>query len=312
MTMQQIRLVTSPRVPAAVVEALAPFGEVRRDGGQDEILEGAAVYVSMAFDPVSRAMIERWPESLRLLANIGVGIDNIDLDAARQRGIEVSNTPVVTEDTADLTLALLLATCRQVARYDRLTRRDGFEAAQQTLGRRVHGMTLGIVGFGEIGQAVARRARGFGMPLLYHGPRRKADAERALDARYCETLEELLAAADVVSLNCPLNDATRHLIDADALACMKPGSVLINTSRGAVVDEAALVAALERGQLGGAGLDVFEHEPDIHPALFDFDNVTLLPHVGSATVACRRDMMQRVVDNVATWLETGRALDSCT
>jgi len=295
-----------------MAEALERFGEVRRDTGEPAVMDGASVYVSMAFDPVSRGAMAAWPDSLGLIANFGVGTDNIDLDAAAARGIAVSNTPVVTEDTADLTLALLLATCRQLARYDHVTRRDGFEAAQRVLGRRVHGMTLGIVGFGAIGQAVARRAIGFAMPLLYHGPRRKPAAEHALGARYCETLTELLAAADVVSLNCPLNDSTRHLMDAAALARMKPGSVLINTSRGAVVDEAALVAALQRGHLGAAGLDVFEHEPEIHPALFELDNVTILPHVGSATVACRREMMERVLANVAAWLETGRVLDACT
>ena len=190
-------------------------------------------------------LVKFW--ELGLIANLGVGTDNIDLTGAAARGIQVSNTPVVTEDTADLTLALLLATCRRLSTCERLLRDGNWAAGAQTLGHRVHGKTLGIVGFGAIGQAVARRASGFGMNLLYHGPRRKGEADSALDATYCADMTQLLQASDIVSLNCPLTPETRHLINEATLAQMKPGAVLINTGRGPLVDEAALVAALASG-----------------------------------------------------------------
>lgn len=306
-------LVTARTLPRPMMQALEQFGEVRPGDGQPGpgYLAGASVYVSTSVDPVPAELIERFGPELGLIANLGVGTDNIDLAAAAARGIQVSNTPVVTEDTADLTLALLLATCRRLSTCERQLRDGNWAAGAQTLGQRVHGKTLGIVGFGAIGQAVARRAAGFGMELLYHGPRRKDEADSDLGATYCADLAQLLQASDIVSLNCPLTPETRHLINEATLAQMKPGAVLINTGRGPLVDEAALVQALASGHLGGAGLDVFEFEPEVTPELLAFDNVTLLPHIGSATGECRADIAQRAMANIQAFLTTGAPLDRC-
>jgi glyoxylate reductase len=175
----------------------------------------------------------------------------------------------------------------------------------------VHGKTLGIVGFGAIGQAVARRARGFGMTVIYHGPHRKPEAENETGGSYRPTLAALLGEADIVSLNCALTADTRHLLDADTLSMTKPGAVVINTGRGPLIHEAALVETLASGHLGGAGLDVFEFEPKVTAALMDFDNVTLLPHIGSATAECRADMAGRLLGNIQAFLATGKPLDAC-
>jgi len=306
-------IVTARPLPAPLVQGLSRFGEVRVYDRKDPAatLAGAAVWVGTAVDPVDADLIARFPDSLGLIANLGVGTDNIDFAAAAARGIRVSNTPVVTEDTADLAMALLLATCRGLGACERALRAGHWGAGAGRLGQRVHGKTLGIVGFGDIGQAVARRARGFDMPLIYHGPRRKPEAEAALDARYCADLGELLKEADIVSLHCPLQDSTRHIIDSERLAQMKQGAVLINTGRGPLVHEAALVEALHSGHLGGAGLDVFEFEPRVSEGLKALDNVTLLPHIGSATGECRTDVALRAIANIQAFLEGGRPLDDC-
>ncbi|MFV0275859.1 MAG: 2-hydroxyacid dehydrogenase [Parahaliea sp.] len=298
-------------LPPAMQQALARFGEVRLVGEDTAAMAGCGVYLITPRVRASAALISALPPSVGLLASLGVGTDHIDLDAAAARGLQVSNTPVVTEDTADLAWALLLATCRRLTRCEALLRQNDWLASQRVLGTRVHGKTLGIVGFGAIGQAVARRAQGFGMDLLYHGPRRKPEAEAELSARYCLSLDELLVQSDIVSLNCPLGPDTRHIINANSLARMKAGAVLINTGRGPLVDEAALVQALQAGTLGGAGLDVFEFEPQVTPALLDFDAVTLLPHIGSATGECRTDMALRVMANIQAWCEGRPVPDAC-
>lgn len=311
MTETDAILIAAERIPDPMLEVLGQVAPVRRDDGNTALRSGARAYISTALDPVTADLIDAMPDSVGLIANIGVGTDNIDLAAASRRGMLVSNTPVVTEDTADLAMALLLATCRRLTRSESLLRDGNFLAAQGEPGLRVHGKTLGIVGFGAIGQAVARRATGFGMSILYHGPRRKEDAEEACGATYCAELASLLTGADIVSLHCPLHDSTKHLVNAETLGQMKPGAVLINTGRGALVHEEALADALASGHLGGAGLDVFEFEPEVTPQLLAFDNVTLLPHIGSATDECRRDMAMRVVTNVRAYLETGQVLDPC-
>ena len=222
------------------------------------------------------------------------GIDNVDLAAARERGVVVTNTPgVLTAATAEMTIALLLALVRRVAEGDRLVRRRGPWRLAPTfmLGSGLDGKTLGIVGYGRIGREVGRLAESFRMHVIH--TRRTA-------------LEDLLAAADVVSLHVPLTDETRHLIDAAALRRLKPSAVLVNTSRGPVVDEAALVAALEAGELAGAALDVFEREPDVHPGLLERDDVVLAPHLGSATVEAREGMGMLVVDALRAVLLEGR------
>jgi glyoxylate reductase len=276
---------------------------------EDALPEGTVVLLQSAMHPLNAAAVDAAPASLGLIANLGVGYDNIDLKAAAGRGIAVSNTPVVTEDTADLTFALLLAAARRLSICERLLRDNAWAAAQGRLGVRVHGKTLGIVGFGAIGQAVARRARGFGMTVLYYGPRRKESVEATLQASYCPDLDTLLRQSDFVSLHCPLSDASRYLINAQTLALLKPSAILINTGRGPLIDEAALVDALQAGKFAGAGLDVFEYEPEVNEGLKALDNVTLLPHIGSATGECRRDIAMRGIANIEAFIRDGKPLD---
>lgn len=306
-------ILLSRQLPEMFTAALGQVGEVRVAGAQpeDALLEEATVYLAAGVDPVPASLIQRFPPGLGLIANIATGTDNIDLAAASARGIAVSNTPVVTEDTADLTMALMLATCRRLSFCERALRAGQWELGAGHLGARVHGKTLGIVGMGAIGQAVARRAAAFNMSILYHGPNPKPDVEAELGVQYRKTLPQLLAEADIVSLNCPLNAASRHLLNAEALGQMKPGAILINTGRGPLVDEQALVEALASGHLGGAGLDVFEFEPEVTPRLLEFDNVTLLPHIGSATGECRTDMAMRALANIRQFLAEGRPIDNC-
>ncbi len=266
---------------------------------------GARALVPLLTTRVDGALLARLPR-LELVASVSVGTDHIDLDACRARGVAVTNTPdVLTEATADLAFALLLAAARRVGEAERALRSGGFPPWSPgfMLGKRVSGATLGIVGFGRIGRAVARRAAGFGMHVLCtsRGPvAAEPPAERV-------PLGELLARADFVSVHVPLSSATRHLIGRGELARMRPGAVLVNTSRGAVVDEAALVEALARGPLFAAGLDVYEHEPAVHPGLLGLENVVLLPHIGSAEAETRRAMATLAADNVIALLE-GRPL----
>ena len=311
--MSKPTLLLARELPELFMQALQQLGEPRVANSSSEAAAFASgsVYIATAMDPVDAALIERFPEGLGLVSNLGVGTDNIDFEAASRRDIAISNTPVVTEDTADLAMALMLATCRQLSFCERALRRGDWDLGQQHLGQRVQGKTLGIIGFGDIGQAVARRARGFDMQLIYHGPSRKVEAEEQLGAQYRPELTGLLAEADIVTLHCPLTPDTRHLINEASLAQMKANSVLINTGRGPLIDEDALVAALAAGQLGAAGLDVFEFEPHVHPLLLDFDNVSLTPHLGSATRECRMDIAMRAFANVRNYLEHGAPLDRC-
>lgn len=306
-------ILLSRQLPKMFTEFLEQIAEIRLAGEQpdDEQLQDASIYLAAGVDPVDGDLIRRFPPSLGLIANIATGTDNIDLQAAAARGIAVSNTPVVTEDTADLTMALLLATCRKLSFCERALRAGHWQRGAGQLGTRVHGKTLGIVGMGAIGQAVAKRAAAFDMNIIYHGPNAKPKAEQALGVQYRETLSDLLAEADVVSLNCPLTASSRHLLNAKTLAEMNQGAILINTGRGALIHESALVEALASGHLGGAGLDVFEFEPQVTAALLDFDNVTLLPHIGSATLECRTDMAMRAVANIQRFLAEGKPIDNC-
>jgi glyoxylate reductase len=246
---------------------------------------------------------------LRVVANVAVGYDNIDLAACTDRGVTVTNTPgVLTEATADVAFALILMATRRLGEGERLVRAGTPWSWNMflLLGSGIQGKTLGIVGLGQIGTAVARRGRAFGMEIVYAG-RRSADAavEAELGAQFLP-FEELLSTADVVSLHCPLTAETRHLIDADALARMRPSSFLVNTTRGPVVHEAALAEALRSGTIAGAGLDVYEDEPHIHPELLELENVVLLPHLGSATIETRTAMALRAADNVLAVLSGRR------
>jgi glyoxylate reductase len=261
--------------------------------------------ITLLTDRVDACVLAR-ASRVRIVANVAVGVDNIDREACKARGIAVTNTPgVLTEATADLAFALLLAAARRVGEGERLVRQGLFVGWTPTLliGARVHGATLGIVGFGRIGQAMARRARGFGMRLLYAQPRPLApELERALGATHV-SVPALFAEADMVSLHCPLTGETRGLVDAGRLATMKPGSILVNTARGACVDEAALAHSLEHGPLAAAGLDVFEDEPRVNRALIRLPNVVLTPHIGSADRTTREAMAAMAVSNVIAVLD---------
>ena len=262
----------------------------------------------MITDAVDDELLGRAPR-LKMIANMGVGYNHIDIAAATRRGIPVSNTPgVLTDATADLAFTLILAVARRVVEGDRRVREGKFKlwAPFLFLGREVSGKTLGIVGFGRIGRAVARRAAGFGMRVLYHNRSRLTPAEeRESPAEYAD-LNTLLAQADFVSLHVPLSGETRHLIGAAELSRMKPTAYLINTARGPVVDEVALLAALQRGMIAGAGLDVYENEPALTPGLADLPNVVLLPHVGSATLETRTAMAAMAARNLIAGLDGQR------
>lgn len=257
--------------------------------------------VALVTDRIDAVLLSRAPR-LAVVANVAVGVDNIDLAACRARGIVVTNTPdVLTEATADLAFGLLIDAARRISEGDRLVRAGGWQRWTPTfhLGTRVHGMRLGIVGFGRIGKAMARRARGFGMHVAYTQRRREPEPlERALGATYVASLDELCAASDAISIHVPLTPETRHLFSAERLARMRPGSILVNTARGPIVDEAALAHALEHGPLAAAGIDVFEAEPKVHPALLARPNAVLTPHVGSADRPTREAMASLAAANV--------------
>ncbi len=266
----------------------------------------------MITDRVDQALLAQAPR-LRIVANFGVGYNNIDVEAATARGILVTNTPgVLTDATADLTMALVLAVGRRVVESDIHTRAGNFNfwSPYYFLGHEISGKTLGIIGMGRIGQAVAHRAAGFNMPVLYNSRHRVTpELEEKLNARSTD-LKTLLQESDFVSLHVPLTSGTRHMIGPWELSLMKPGAYLINTSRGQVVNEQALLAALQQGVIAGAGLDVYENEPVITPGLVELSNVVLLPHVGSATVETRRRMGAMAVDNLLAGLE-GRIPPNC-
>jgi glyoxylate reductase len=300
----------APRILAEkhqVVQDDAGIASTAFDGCADRV----EAIVALLTDRIDAALLERCPR-LRVVANVAVGVDNVDLAACKARGVVVTNTPdVLTEATADLAFGLLVAAARRIVEGDRVLRSGGFTGWTPTfmLGTRVHGATLGIVGLGRIGRALARRARGFGMHVLYT-QRKPLDPpiERALGATHVASLDEMLSHADFVSIHCPLTEDTRGLFSADRLARMKTGSVLVNTARGPIVDEAALAHALEHGPLAAAGLDVYEHEPRVHPALLARPNVVLAPHIGSADRITREAMASTAITNAARVLAGEAAL----
>ena len=281
-----------------------------RPFGERELLEAVAradVLVPTVTDRISAAVVEAAGPRLRLIASFGNGVDHIDIDAARRRGILVTNTPgVLTEDTADITMALILAVMRRLVEGARLVRAGEWEGWSPTsmLGHRPGGKRLAILGMGRIGSALARRARGFGMSIHYHNRRRlPPEAEAELGATWWEGLDQMLGQADVLSINCPHTPATFHLLSARRLALLRPHAVLVNTARGEVVDEAALLRALERRELAGAGLDVYAREPEVDRRLLALDNVVCLPHMGSATLEGRIAMGERVLINIRAFAD---------
>ncbi|WP_157220557.1 2-hydroxyacid dehydrogenase [Flavisphingomonas formosensis] len=287
----------------------APYERARMAGA----MARADVLVPTVTDDIDAMLIDAAGPQLKLIANFGAGVDHIDLKAARRRGIIVTNTPgVLTEDTADMAMALILAVPRRLFEGERLARAGGWRGWSPCgmLGHRITGKTLGIVGMGRIGQAVARRARAFGLSVRYHNRHRLPQiVEQELKAQYEPDLDAMLGRIDFLTINCPHTPQTHHLLDARRLALLGPQSYLINTARGEIVDETALIATLEAGGIAGAGLDVFEHEPAIDPRLAALDNVVVLPHMGSATYEAREAMGTKVIANIRAWIDGHRPPD---
>jgi glyoxylate reductase len=312
------RIVVTGRIPDPGIEILRTAGDLWTWDREDPIpvdvrdaqLASADAAVTLLTDRVDDAFLDAAP-NLRIVANVAVGHNNIDVAACRARGVVVTNTPdVLTDATADLAMALTLMVTRRLGEGERLIRsQTGWKWGMfMMLGSGLQGRRLGIVGMGSIGEALAARARAFGMSVVYHN-RRAVDAatEQRLDAGLVG-FDELLETSDVVSINCPYTEATHHLIDEAALGRMRSSAFLVNTARGPIVDEAALVMALRDGRIAGAGLDVFENEPEVHPGLLELDNVVLVPHLGSATVETRSAMAELAARNVVEVLADRAAL----
>ncbi len=301
------RIVVTGEIPRAGLMLLRKEGDVvvvsasatRTERAMIELLHDAHAAITMLSDPVTVRVLRACPK-LKIVANYAVGINNIDLSAAKRLGVYVTNTPgVLTDATADLTLALILAVTRRVVEGDRLVREGKFDCWDPSLllGTSLQGKRLGIIGMGRIGQAVAARAIAFGMEIVYHSRSFDATAQLELGAARV-SFEELLATSHIVTVHTPLTEATRGMLDARAFALMRKGSYLVNTARGAVVDEEALADALDSRRLRGAALDVFENEPEINPRLLEMPNVVLLPHIGSATEETRDEMARKVARDV--------------
>ncbi len=281
-------------------------------------MRSADVLVPTVTDRIDAALIEQAGPQMKLIANFGNGVDNIDVEAAQKKGITVTNTPnVLSEDTADMTMALILAVPRRLTEGAGVLVGDpaGWKGWSPTwmLGHRIGGKRLGIVGMGRIGTAVARRAKAFGLSIHYHNRRRVSpQTEDQLEATYWDSLDQMLARVDIVSVNCPSTPATFHLLSARRLDLMKPGSYIVNTARGGIIDENALIKALRDGRLSGAALDVFEHEPAVDKRLLKLaeqGKVLLLPHMGSATIEGRIDMGDKVIINIRTFFDGHRPPD---
>ena len=318
-------VVVTRRLPDAIETRMRELFDTRLNEDDrplsPEALASAAaeadVLVPTVTDEIDAAMIEAAGPRLKLIANFGNGVDHIDVAAAQARGITVTNTPsVLTDDTADMTIALVLAVARRVAEGARIIPDDtwtGGWSPTWMLGSRITGKRLGIVGMGRIGQAVARRARAVGLSIHYHNRRRVPDGiEAELDATYWDSLDQMLARMDIVSVNCPHTPATYHLLSARRLKLLKREAIVVNTARGEVIDETTLAKMIEAGEIGGAGLDVFEHEPAVSPRLVKLarqGKVVLLPHMGSATREGRADMGERVIVNVRAFADGHRPPD---
>ncbi|CUH54027.1 2-hydroxyacid dehydrogenase [Shimia marina] len=321
MPKQRLSVVVTRRLPEAVETRLSELFDVRlRDDDSpmtreqlSAAMKDADVLVSTLSDKIDANMIAQAGERLKLIANYGAGVDHIDVASARQRGVLVSNTPGVSaDDTADMALALILGVTRRVSEGVQRMQSGEWDGWAPTtlLGGRVSGKRLGILGMGRIGTAVARRAHACGMQIHYHNRRRlRPEIEEQYEATYWESLDQMLARMDVVSVNCPHTPSTFHLLNARRLKLMKPSAVIINTSRGEVIDENAMVRALKTGALAGAGLDVYEHGHEVHPDLRGVPNVVLMPHMGSATVEGRIEMGEKVLINIKTFDDGHRPPD---
>jgi glyoxylate reductase len=314
-------VIVTRKLPEAIEARMMELFDTRlndddRPMSQAELItavESAEVLVPTVTDRIDKGVLAQANSELRLIASFGTGVDHIDLASARQRGITVTSTPgVLTEDTADMTMALILAVPRRFAEGERLMRSGDWRGWGPTtmLGHRIWGKRLGIIGMGRVGSAVARRARGFGLSIHYHNRHRVPEAlEHELEATYWESLDQMLARMDIISVNCPHTPATYHLLSARRLKLLRPHAYIVNTSRGEVIDENALTRMLRAGELAGAGLDVFEHEPAVNPKLLELDHVVLLPHMGSATIEGRIDMGEKVIINIKTFVDGHRPPD---
>ena len=321
MSKPKLSVVVTRRLPEAVETRLCELFDVRLredDTPMDrralaEAMKTADVLVPTVTDEIDAALISQAGDRLKLIANYGAGVDHIDVATARQRGILVSNTPgVLTDDTADMTMALMLAVLRRMPEGLNVMQTNAWEGWAPTafLGGRVGGRRLGILGMGRIGQAVARRATAFGLQVHYHNRRRlRPETEEALQATYWESLDQMVARMDVISVNCPATPSTFHLRNARRLDLMKPEAVIVNTSRGEVIDENALTRMLRAGKIAGAGLDVYERGTELNPRLRELPNVVLLPHMGSATREGRLEMGEKVIINIKTFDDGHRPPD---
>ncbi len=315
------RVIVTRRLPQAVETRMAELFDVELNlldlpwsaEKMHAAMQDCDVLVPTVTDDLSAALLAGAGDRLKLIANFGAGVDHIDIPAARARGLTVTNTPgVLTEDTADMVMALILAVPRRLGEGEKMVRSGSWGGWAPTgmLGHRIGGKRLGIVGMGRIGQAVAHRARAFGLAIHYHNRKRLPTVvEHGLEATWWPTLEAMLERVDIVSLNCPETPESHHMIDAARLKLMPRHAYLINTARGALVDEPALADCLERGGIAGAGLDVFEHEPAVEPRLLALPNVVLLPHLGSATFEGRLAMGEKVIANIRMFVDGHRPPD---
>ena len=321
MVSQRLRVVVTRRLPEIVETRMTELFDVAlRDTDEPlsrsalaEAVRTADVLVPTLTDTIDASLLAQAGDRLKLIANYGAGVDHIDVQTARQRGIHVSNTPgVVTDDTADMTMALILAVTRRIPEGLAVMQSGDWAGWAPTayLGGRTGGKRLGILGMGRIGQAIARRATAFGMQVHYHNRRRlRTEIEAEYEATYWESLDQMVSRVDVLSINCPHTPSTYHLMNARRLKLMKPTAVIVNTSRGEVIDENALTRMLRAGEIAGAGLDVFEQRHDINPRLRELPNVVLLPHMGSATREGRIEMGEKVIINIKTFDDGHRPPD---
>lgn len=315
MVRQRLKVHVTRRLPDAVERRMAELFDVTLNE-TDEPMDRAAlanamktadVLVPTITDTIDASLLAQAGENLKLIANYGAGFDHIGVASARQHGILVSNTPdVVTEDTADMTMALILGVVRRISEGQAQMETGDWPGWSPTamLGGRIAGRKLGILGMGRIGQAVARRAHAFGMQIHYHNRKRlRPEIETDLHATYWESLDQMVARMDVISINCPHTPSTYHLMNARRLRLLKPSAVVINTSRGEVIDQNALTRMLRSGEIAGAGLDVYEHGVDVNPRLRSLPNAVLLPHMGSATLEGRIEMGEKVIINIRTFAD---------
>ncbi len=315
MAKKKPRVVVTRKLPDATETRMMELFDVRLNISDEpmsreqlaEAVKTADVLVPTVTDTIDAGLIGEAGKKLKLIANYGTGVDHIDLATTKEKKITVTNTPdVLTEDTADMTMALILAVPRRLVEGERTMHSGEWSGWSPTwmLGHRIFGKRLGIIGMGRIGQAVARRARGFGLSIHYHNRNPvHEEIETELEATYWESLDQMLARMDFISVNCPHTPATYHLLSARRLALLQPYAVIINTARGEVIDENALTKVLQAGDIAGAGLDVFEHEPAVNPKLLALANVILLPHMSSATFEGRVDMGDKVILNIQSFVD---------